>query len=129
MKYLAIAALAYLIISPAAAEQIEIPRAFQGEWCGDGGTCPNGWMTVTKSGFTGANGTRCDLKKADYRAQETGYRHYRGLWKLTFKCTDSKTLVEERWFFVDEMLVVTFDLPNGGPRFVQYLPRIKRDQG
>ena len=49
--------------------------------------------------------------------------------KLTFKCTDSKKLVEEMWFFVDEMLVVTFALPNGSQRLVQYLPRIKRDQG
>jgi len=129
MKYLVIAALAYLIISPAAAEQIEMPHAFQGEWCGDGGTCPNGWMTVTKSGFVGTSGVRCDLKKALYQAQETDYRHYRGLWKLTFKCTDSKKLVEEMWFFVDEMLVVTFALPNGSQRLVQYLPRIKRDQG
>jgi len=86
-------------------EQIEMPRAFQGEWCSDGGTCPDGWMTVTKSGFVGASGVRCDLKKALTRASETDYRkEYRGLWELTFKCTDSKKLVEEMWFFVDQML-------------------------
>ena len=107
MKYLVIATLAYLIISPAAAEQIEMPRAFQGEWCGDGGACPDGWMTVTKSGFVAAGGVRCDLKKARYRASETDYR------QLTFKCTDSKKLVDEMWFYVDEMLVVMFALPNG----------------
>ena len=129
MKYLAVAILALACTASTASAQVEMPRAFHGEWCSDGGTCPNGWMTVTKNGFTGGNGVRCDLKKADYRAQETSYREYRGLWKLTFKCTDSKKLVEEKWFFVDEMLVVTFDLPNGSLRFVQYLPRIKGDQG
>jgi len=125
--------LLYMIVICIAASavhaSVEMPRAFQGEWCGDGGTCPNGWMTVTKNGFIGASGVRCDLKKARYRTSKTDYHESRGLWELTFKCTDSDKLVEEVWFFVDEILVVSFPLPNGEQRLIQYLPRIKRDQG
>jgi opacity protein-like surface antigen len=131
MKYLAVAILAIACTASTASAQVEMPRAFRGEWCADGGTCPNGWMTVTKNRFTGG-GVRCDLKKADSQVLDIDFREYRGVsWKLTFKCTDSKKLVKETWFFIeeDDMLVVVFDLPNGSLRFVQYLPRTNRDQG
>jgi hypothetical protein len=131
MKYLAIAILALACTAGAASARVEMPQAYYGEWCADGGACPNGWMTVTKNGFTGG-GVRCDLKKADSQVREIDFREYRGLsWKLTFKCTDSKKLVTETWFFIEEndMLVVSFPLPNGTLRFVQYLSRTNREQG
>jgi len=115
-------------IASAAHAGVEMPSAFQGEWCGDGGTCPKGWMTVTKSGFVGPNRIRCDLKKVRYDLK-LGARYHAdgGIWQLTFKCTDSDKSVEETWFFMGEVLTVGFDLPNGLLRLVSYLPRIKRD--
>ena len=110
-------------------EQIEMPRAFQGEWCTDGGSCPNVWMTVTKRGFVAANGIRCDLQKAVDRAPLTEHQEAYGLWALTFKCTNSKKPADEMWFFAGEALIVTFALDSRTQRFVQYLPRINRDQG
>lgn len=94
-----------------------MPQAFHGEWCGEGGSCPNGTMTVTKGGFANDNG-RCDLKKASSENERT--------WLLTFVCTGDTRPVEELWFFADKMLVVTFPLPNGKQRFVQYLPKEKK---
>jgi hypothetical protein len=130
-----IAALVLLLNTGRAKAQksVEMPAAFHGEWCRDGGTCPDGFMTVMRNGFE-SNAIRCELRKARFRpSEDTNYRaSSAGVWRLTFKCTDSDKLVEEQWFFLahkDTVLVVIFDLPNGGIRLVQYLPRTKKDRG
>jgi hypothetical protein len=117
-----------ITIASAAAHgaSVEMARAFQGEWCGEGGTCPNGYMTVTKSGFATSRGIRCDLKEArhDLRLGARYHATDQGLW---FECTDSAKPVEEKWFFIGEVLTVAFDRPNGALRLVRYLPRSKKD--
>jgi hypothetical protein len=121
MKKLLMTVAMLAVASSANARDVNVamPQAFHGDWCADGGACPNGWMTVTQNGFR-SNDIRCDLKKAVYPSAN--------LWKLTFRCTDSGNQpIEESWFFIDEMLVVTFPLPNGRIRFVQYLPRTEKD--
>src|SRR5262245_14658410 len=134
MKAILAALLTLTACTPAGAqESVEMPQAFRGEWCGDGGTCPDGWTTVTKGGFIGISGVRCDLRKASFRSSsDVSYRARGGFWQLTFKCTDSDKLVEETWFFLahrDTVLVVMFWLPEGRMRFVQYLPRTRKDRG
>jgi hypothetical protein len=73
-------------------------------------------MTVTKRGFVNTiNDIRCDLKQVRHKTPN--------LWHLTFKCSDSKQLVNEIRFFADDVLMVTFPLENGKQRFARYLPR------
>jgi len=100
---------------------VEMPQAFWGEWCGEGGTCTKGFMKVTKAGNTEGS-VRCDLRGAKHQQGEKG-----DSWALTFKCSDSRAMVEEQWFIDDGVLTLMFPSPvlKDGMRIVTYHPKTR----
>jgi hypothetical protein len=111
------AALVALLVAAHAHAVVSMPNYFHGEWCGEGGACPDGVMRVTPQGFTGGNNSKCLLERASYKSGTA--------WLLKFKCTEPgrKTeRFEETWSLMDEMLVVFIQMKDR-LRIVQYLPR------
>src|SRR5262245_18748783 len=75
----------------AQANNITMPDYFHGEWCGEGGACPDGVMRVRPNGFTGG-GAKCLLQRVRYKSPN--------VWLLNFKCTESGRKAErfeETW--------------------------------
>jgi hypothetical protein len=119
MKKLLATAVALVALSVAThAHAISMPDYFHGEWCGEGGACPNGTpMRVSSQGFTGG-GAQCFLERARLKSPK--------VWLLNFKCTEPGRKdvgrYEETWTLMDEMLVVFIQMKDR-LRVVQYLPR------
>jgi hypothetical protein len=115
-KLLIIAAILAALSVTAHANNTTMPDYFHGEWCGEGGACPDGVMRVSSSGFTGG-GAKCLLQSARYKSPKA--------WLLNFKCTEpgrKAERFEETWTLMDEMLVVFISMKDR-LRIVQYLPR------
>jgi hypothetical protein len=106
-----------LLASTVHAHAISMPDYFHGEWCGEGGTCPDGAMRVSSQGFTGGGGSECLLQRVRNKSPK--------VWLLNFKCTEpgrKAERFEETWTLVDDMLVVYIQMKDR-LRIVQYLPR------
>ena len=119
MKKLLTTAVALVALSVAThAHAISMPDYFHGEWCGEGGACPDGTMRVSPQGFTGGGGSKCFLERARLKSPK--------VWLLNFKCTEPGRKdvgrYEKTWTLMDEMLVVFIQMKDR-LRVVQYLPR------
>jgi hypothetical protein len=116
MKTLLAAAMLLAAVTAAQAAP-QMPAELIGEWCGEGGACPDGVMRATSKGFTGS-GAVCLLERVRQKAPNS--------WLLNFKCNEpgrpKNERFEETWMRMDEMLVVFIQMKDR-LRTIEYRPR------